>query len=74
MKTPYFCRNDGAFGVVVCTETLISRLAPFHHLFELLIDDDTIRYVNAGRLRQAEGLAVYYPLGLSVPNDWSARY
>ena len=36
--------------------------------------DDNIRYVNVGRLRRAEGLAVYYPLGLSVPNGWSVRY
>ena len=35
---------------------------------------DHIRYVNVGRLRRSEGLAVYYPLGMSVPNGRAARY
>ena len=38
------------------------------------IDNDNIRYVNAGRLRRVEGLVIYYPLGLSVPNGWASRY
>ena len=35
---------------------------------------DNIMYVKIGKLRRAEGLAVCYPLGLSVPNGWAARY
>ena len=46
----------------------------WNYTFELAASIDNIRYVNVGRLRRAEGLAVYYPLGLSVPNGWSARY
>ena len=40
----------------------------------VMVEIDNIRYVNVGRLRQADGLAVYYPLGLSVPSSWSACY
>ena len=35
---------------------------------------DKIRYIKISRLRRAEGLAVYYPLDLSVPSGRSARY
>ena len=42
--------------------------------FKSIVETDNIRYVKRSMLRRAEGLAVYYPMGLSAPNGRSTRY